>query len=392
MHEKDTILEYATEGCLEYLKCLWEWNVNCLSLILGIRPAHRLSLTSTVLSALLNRKKMFKTEDGHWRDWRGIFQPIGLEIHHLTELQNNANPTKRVLQLWQQMSDSTRLLANLKELQNVLGAIDRWDVLDSSNKYLVDDAILFLTERQKTRTVAVEDCLGLDEDILTIDDTRSKKQIYDAFVLFADADVEFATTMIERLEERHLKVCANDRDLLAGISFEHEAIIRLISERCRRLVIIISEEFLSSSFNEFFVTFAQALQTEQKKRMVIPCVYKRLLLPSNLQLYSTRDYERLNKLFNFWDKLEDAIKIRKDSKSADQSITSAHESLFEKDVILRQPVESISETALPNKHKKRKWFGLPSPESRNTDKKMVDNQKKNKTKWYKSNKKIATAL
>ncbi|XP_055536182.1 myeloid differentiation primary response protein MyD88 [Wyeomyia smithii] len=400
--------------------------------------------TYQLLSALLNRKKIFKSEEGYWRDWRGMFQAIGLENHYISELENNANPTKRVLQLWQQMSDSIKLSANLKELQNVLGFIDRWDVLDSSNKYLVDDAMLFLTERHKTLCKKsklkleeennIDDYLGLDEDIITIDDTRSKKQIYDAFVLFADADVEFATKMIERLEERHLKVCVKDRDLLAGISFEHEAIIRLISERCRRLVIVISKEFLSSPLNEFFVTFAQALQIEQKKRKIIPCVYKRLLLPPNLQFYFTLDYERSNKLYNFWDKLEDAIKakkepsmseIKKESKSVDSltvaaSITSTYEpslslateSIPEKqskelvtvvpaqDITSRQSTKSslvfpsIPGTALPNEHKKRKWFKftLPSPENRKTDEGITDNQKKNKTKWYKSNKKIATAL
>lgn len=85
-----------------------------------------------LLSALLNKTKIFKSEDGYYRDWRGLFQVLKLEHYHKAELDNHANPTKRILDLWQESLRG----ANLKELQNVLGQIDRWDVLDDSNKLL----------------------------------------------------------------------------------------------------------------------------------------------------------------------------------------------------------------------------------------------------------------
>lgn len=54
------------------------------------------------------------------------------------------------------------------------------------------------------------------------------------------------------------------------------------------------------------------------------------------------------------------------------------------------------EALLPNEQKKRKWynkFGLTSSETRKSiEEGITDNQRKNKTKWYKSSKKIATAL
>lgn len=266
-----------------------------------------------LLSALLNKKKIFKSEEGYYRDWRGLFQVLKLDHFHKAELDNHANPTKRLLDLWQESLRG----ANLKELQHVLGQIDRWDVLDDSNKLIYQDAEKFLSNQSNEahRTDAVEkSCYSeSDEDIITNDDTRHKKQYYDAFILFADADIEFATKIMERMEERKLKLCVKDRDLLAGINFEHDAIIKLISERCRRLVVVISKEFLKSPLHNFFVMFAQALQIEQKKRKIIPCVYERLELPANLKFYFILDYKRSNKLYNFWDKLEDAIKARTDS-------------------------------------------------------------------------------
>lgn len=269
--------------------------------------------TYQLLSALLNRQKIFKSENGYCRDWRGLFQALRLDKHLLAELENHNNPTKRLLELWEESLTG----ANLQQLQDVLGIIDRWDVLDDSSRLFCDDAEIFLSKKSsQSSTIQTNELScgeGTDEDIITIDDTRHQKQFYDAFILFADADIEFATKIMERMEERKLKLCVKDRDLLAGVTFEHEAIIKLISERCRRLVVVISREFLKSPLNKFFVMYAQALQIDQQKRKIIPCVYERLDLPANLKFYFILDYKRSNNLYNFWDKLHDAIKVRMDS-------------------------------------------------------------------------------
>lgn len=54
------------------------------------------------------------------------------------------------------------------------------------------------------------------------------------------------------------QLCLKDQ-LLGGIIFEHEAVMKLISERCNRLIIIISPNFLKSPANKFFLNYAQAL-------------------------------------------------------------------------------------------------------------------------------------
>ena len=102
-------------------------------------------------------------------------------------------------------------------------------------------------------------------------------QHYDAFLLYAEEDTDFALQMIEHLEkENNLKLCLKDRDLIAGISFEHTAIMKLISERCNRLITVISPEFLRSTANTFFINFAQAtgigelLSNSKKLNRIIP--------------------------------------------------------------------------------------------------------------------------
>lgn len=402
-----------------------------------------------LISALLNKKKIFKSEEGYYRDWRGLFQVLKLDHYHKAELDNHANPTKRILDLWQESICG----ANLKELQNALGQIDRWDVLDDSNKLLCKVAEKFLSnqsnEFHRTDAAGLNCLLESDEDMITKDDTRHKKQYYDAFILFADSDIEFATKIMERMEDRKLKLCVKDRDLLAGINFEHDAIIKLISERCRRLVVVISKEFLKSPLHTFFVMFAQALQIEQKKRKIIPCVYERLDLPANLKFYFILDYKRSNKLYNFWEKLEDAIKARTDSpvnenknqnqetdtipqikvddieetspeatypvqaKQLPKLVDSDNQQPIKKSlsswdisnalnrVLISKSKDSSSSTSElasridygDQELKKTKWYsklGLSSSKSSLDG--TGERSEKKKTKWFKSNKKIATAM
>lgn len=101
-----------------------------------------------------------------------------------------------------------------------------------------------------------------DRDILTIDDFNRKKngqspQIYDAFVLFAEDDIDSATELIQIMENQYnLKLCVKDRDLVGGAN-EHDTVVQLISKRCGRLVVFISQAFFKSPEHKFFVSFAQ---------------------------------------------------------------------------------------------------------------------------------------
>ncbi|XP_053662782.1 myeloid differentiation primary response protein MyD88 [Anopheles marshallii] len=271
--------------------------------------------TRDLLAELLNHRRIFTSEDGYFRDWRGVFDVVGIPKTYLPLIDANANPTRRLLELWRSEQHQCKREANLAELQCVLGCIDRWDILDDTCKMFEQDAEQHLMREQKlaARKVSESDAqesstVTGDCDIITKDDTADHKQQYDAFILYADADVEFASKMVERLEARGMQLCLKDRDILGGSNFEHEVISRLISERCRRVVVIISKAFLESPLNDFTVTFAQALQIEKKERKVIPCVYDRCELPPHLRYTCRLDYQRSQNLYNFWDKLADSIR------------------------------------------------------------------------------------
>lgn len=279
--------------------------------------------TFQLLAVLLNKKKIFKSEDGYYRDWRGLFQAIHLENHFIAEVEAHANPSQRIFELWRSSASKEGKVPSLLDLQNILGIIDRWDIVDDSDKLFREDAEQYLAEKQRVQIPtsaqqpAETEQLSsnqqvADDDIITKDDTIYHKQTYDAFVLFADKDIEFASKIIHKMEERNLKLCLKDRDVLAGISFEHNVLVKLISERCNRLIVVFSKEFLKSPLNEFVVTYAQAMQIEQKQRKILPCVAERIELPPALKYTTILDYERSKHLFNYWDKLENSIRVRKD--------------------------------------------------------------------------------
>jgi len=104
-------------------------------------------------------------------------------------------------------------------------------------------------------------------------------------------------------------LCVKERDFLAGLSFEHAAIRKLLTERCGRLVVILSPDFVNSPLNGFISNLAQSLGIAQKKRKIIPCLYKPVeKLPEVFQHIHLLNYHRQSKLYDFWEKLKHSLK------------------------------------------------------------------------------------
>ncbi|XP_046389681.1 myeloid differentiation primary response protein MyD88 isoform X1 [Ischnura elegans] len=265
--------------------------------------------TLNMISVLLNPLKVLPTDEGIPRDWRGLAQLAGLDGNITMGLGCKTDPTSEVLKMWISKSG----VASIGLLKSFLGEMDRWDVVDDTSSMMEQDIKEYSARAknidERDRHIAVES----DKHILTVDDVcRIEKglqpQNYDAFLLYAEEDVDFAMEIIEKMEKDYgLKLCIKDRDLVGGLTFEHEAIMKLISERCNRLIVVVSPNFLKSEANKFFVTFAQALGIEQRQRKVVPCLYQRCQLPPELSYYFLLDFNRAGKLWNVWEKLRDSI-------------------------------------------------------------------------------------
>lgn len=260
--------------------------------------------SKSLISRLLNATKVIPSPSGLPRDWRGLADIAGCN-HSLHA--GCGDPTASVLAFWQ------RSQPTIAQLIDALKEIDRWDVIDDSLQLLESDAKDYAERLQVSRQPCIEDDNN-DDSILTVDDVQciescGKPQYYDAFLLYDDSDEEFAMTILEKLEDDYkMKLCTKDRDLIGGLSFEHEAIMQLIRYRCGRLIVVVSPSFLNSPANQFLLTFAQALGIEQRQRKIIPCVYSNFQLPLQLRYYFILNFGRSTRQWNFWQQLSQSIR------------------------------------------------------------------------------------
>lgn len=260
-----------------------------------------------VIATMLNPMKVLPSDIGLPRDWRGLAHLLEFSSEDVSLLVSHSDPTMQMLT----MLEKNQKDVTIKNFQAMMEQMDRWDIIDDTEALFQTDAEKYLEGQQRAQISAepIDKCA--DQEILTSDDIHRLKQgletqYYDAFLLYADEDVDFANEMVEKLETQFkLKLCLKDRDLVAG-KFEHEAVMKLISERCNRLLIIVSPSFLKSSANKFFLNYTQALSIEKQQRKIIPCIYKSCELPIQLRYICNLDYNRKG-LYDFWGKLRDSI-------------------------------------------------------------------------------------
>ncbi|XP_065367511.1 myeloid differentiation primary response protein MyD88 [Calliphora vicina] len=279
------------------------------------------------LSHLLNSRKVLRSEEGYERDWRGLASLARQKFLCDENTISGDDPMTKVIQLWCTNNPKTATFAYLEQF---LGIIDRWDVSDDIYENLVEDTKTYQAKLQQCLDLNSDDNVdmntektygdfghGSDSNILTTSDViRAQKglppQMYDAFVLYADADLNYASEMLTKLEdnpEYNFKLCMKDRDLLGGVQFEHVALTQLIEERCKHLIVILTEEFLKSPENKFLVNYTQALQIQHKTRKIVPLLYEESVdIPRTLKIYTLLRYNSgTSSLFNFWSKLANSI-------------------------------------------------------------------------------------
>ncbi|XP_076233415.1 myeloid differentiation primary response protein MyD88 [Calliopsis andreniformis] len=287
-------------------------------------PLVALSVESKqTISTLLNPPKVIPSENGLPRDWRGLAHISNLGGEMMPLLTSHSDPSTYILTAWEQKERNI----TIKDFQAALEELDRWDILDDTLELFEKDAEKYLEQLQKSQTSAEVIANEVDEKVLTVDDLHRlrqglENQYYDAFLLYADEDINFATEMVDRLENQYnLKLCLKDRDLIGGVTFEHEAVMTLISERCNRLIVIVSSNFLKSPANKFFLNYAQALGIDKRQRKVIPCLYEKCQLPPQLNYMFILDYNRVG-LYDFWGKLRDSVQTPSKAISNKNSMTS----------------------------------------------------------------------
>lgn len=94
-------------------------------------PLHSLSRkTKAQLSSMLNAIKILPSEEGYFRDWRGLAHCAKLKSEQITFLAEREDPTKELIENWEKQPNACKL----SDLQAFLGQLDRWDVVDDTNE------------------------------------------------------------------------------------------------------------------------------------------------------------------------------------------------------------------------------------------------------------------
>ena len=97
--------------------------------------------------------------------------------------------------------------------------------------------------------------------------------------------MDFVRLLGEKLESPQigLRLFIRDRDLKLG-NWEYETFATLIERQCRRVIVVLSPDFLLCSDCKFQSQFATGLAIEKRSRILIPIIYKPCDMPSIIRM------------------------------------------------------------------------------------------------------------
>ncbi|KPM09999.1 myeloid differentiation primary response protein MyD88-like protein [Sarcoptes scabiei] len=225
------------------------------------------------LSTYLNVEQILMSDCGFARDYRGLAQQLDLSYAEIAWLEKQIDPFGSLLGL-----EKTCKLS-VYNLFEFLVTIGRFDVLDDMIPLILEDL----------NTLEIRDKQNFSLRSAPIENETTIW--YDAYVCYADQDLDFVQQLVNYLESPTIgfRLFIRDRDLLVG-NWIYETFARLIEKQCRRMIIILSPDFLQSPECKFQSMFAAGLAIEKCSRILVPIIYKPCTqLPSMLRLMSKID-------------------------------------------------------------------------------------------------------
>uniref|UniRef100_A0A5F9C4J5 Myeloid differentiation primary response protein MyD88 n=1 Tax=Oryctolagus cuniculus TaxID=9986 RepID=A0A5F9C4J5_RABIT len=205
-------------------------------------------------------------------DWSALAEEMGFEYLEIRQLETRPDPTGSLLDAWQ-----SRPGASVGRLLELLEALGRDDVLAE-----LRPSIGQVPER------------------------------FDAFICYCPSDMQFVQEMIRQLEQTNyrLKLCVSDRDVLPGACVWSIA-SELIEKRCRRMVVVVSDDYLQSKECDFQTKFALSLSPGAHQKRLIPIKYKAMKkeFPSILRFITVCDYTNPCTKSWFWTRLAKALSL-----------------------------------------------------------------------------------
>lgn len=286
-------------------------------------PARALNVSSrNLLCRLLNSQMEIPTTTFYCRDYRGLAELMEIDNMTIRSFEATGNPTKKIIEEWELLPNST-----IGSFLEMLKQIERYDVIKDIQPLIENDVKSYLIRKKSSCEAPVQvaevssDLKEIsehdDSNILTVDDIWARQNssngseiaFYDAYVCFAEDDAPFVYKLAEFLESPKIgvKLFIKERNLVAGIDI-YEALVQIIEERCKRMLIILSPEFLKSEECKFQTRYATGLAVSQRQRKLIPLMYKPCPIPTLLKYVSKVDFTKADVHNWVWKKLLISIK------------------------------------------------------------------------------------
>nr|CAB3264104.1 myeloid differentiation primary response protein MyD88 [Phallusia mammillata] len=132
---------------------------------------------------------------------------------------------------------------------------------------------------------------------------------YDAFVLYNIADKDFILKeFLPKVEvDAQIKLFLPERDLTAGVQSYHAKLNTMIG-RCSKLIIILSNEFLTSPESQWALNMGVSLDPASRMQKIIPVIYKTITEPNILGGYNACDRTRVLEDSWFWNNVIKSLK------------------------------------------------------------------------------------
>ncbi|KAJ3611632.1 hypothetical protein NHX12_021647 [Muraenolepis orangiensis] len=242
-------------------------------------------------------------------DWMAVAELMGFTYLEIQNCAARRNPMADILDAWQARSAD----ATVGRLLDILEKSERNDVVVELRPLMELDVKRYMEKRNEApvQVPVVDSCVTRSaQDITVGDGPEGSPELFDAFICYCQSDFKFVHEMIQQLEqtESKFKLCVFDRDVLPG-SCVWTITAELIEKRCKRMVVVISDEYLKSDACDFQTKFALSLCPGARTKRLIPVVYKPMKepFPSILRFLTICDYTRHQAWF--WSRLAKALSL-----------------------------------------------------------------------------------
>lgn len=257
-------------------------------------------------------------------DFGGLAELVGFDGIEIKNFERANIPGKAVLDEWMSHPEFNPTIGHLVKLLARLGRedilTDCQDLIASEAKFFLDKPKQFLDSRLPIQENTVSQGPGSDEvpQLITRDEVMLGRQVnYDAFVCFnafgeSGKDFEFVKELICRFENPpyNYKLFVPHRDDLAGLA-EHSINATIISERCRHMIVVLSNNFMESPACTFQSAFAHSLSPGAQNKRLIPVVIEEMKeMPNIMRIMSYCDFSKKILHDWAWDRLANSIRVQ----------------------------------------------------------------------------------